>query len=94
MLRTEDRRQGDALGLPDAIDDVHDAATADQVRRNVEAMLREPLVGVRGEGDAELAVSAAVGLALYPGDGHNVDALIARADADMYTRKAGKGRRP
>ena len=69
------------------VDDVQDAATAEQVRRNVETLLREPLVSLRGEGDAELAVSAAVGLALYPGDGDSVEALIARADADMYARK-------
>lgn len=93
MMRAGDlvaRYAGDEFVI--LADDVHDAATADQVRRHVEAMLREPLVGVRGEGDAELAVSAAVGLALYPGDGGSVDALIAHADADMYRRKA-KGRR-
>lgn len=94
MMRAGDlvaRYAGDEFVI--LADDVHDAATADQVRRNVEAMLREPLVGVRGEGDAELSIGAAVGLALYPGDGDSVDALMAHADADMYKRKAHKGRR-
>jgi diguanylate cyclase (GGDEF)-like protein len=70
------------------VNDANDAASADQVRRHVEALLREPLTSVKGDGDANLAVSGAVGMALYPGDGDTVDALLAHADTDMYARKA------
>lgn len=70
------------------VNDVNDADAADQVRSHVEHLLREPLTSVRGDGDADLAVSGAVGLALYPGDGDTVDDLLAHADADMYGRKA------
>jgi diguanylate cyclase (GGDEF)-like protein len=70
------------------VNDANDAASADQVRRHVEALLREPLTSVKGDGDADLAVSGAVGIALYPGDGDTVDALLAHADTDMYARKA------
>ena len=70
------------------VNDANDAASADQVRRHVEALLREPLTSVKGDDDADLAVSGAVGMALYPGDGDTVDALLAHADTDMYARKA------
>ena len=76
------------------VNDANDAASADQVRRHVEALLREPLISVKGDDDADLAVSGAVGMALYPGDGDTVDALLAHADTDMYARKAaGKQQR-
>jgi diguanylate cyclase (GGDEF)-like protein len=70
------------------VHDVNDANAADQVRGHVEQLLREPLTSVKGDGDSELAVSGAVGMALYPGDGDTVDALLAHADTDMYARKA------
>jgi len=70
------------------INEVNDAQAADQVRRHVEQSLREPLTSIAVGGDTKLSVSGAVGLALYPGDGDTVDALLAHADKDMYARKA------
>jgi EAL domain-containing protein (putative c-di-GMP-specific phosphodiesterase class I) len=35
----------------------------------------------------EIAVSASLGIAMYPGDGENVDALLRNADAAMYHAK-------
>ncbi len=69
------------------VNDVNDANAADQVRRHVEQLLCQPLTSVKAVGDADLTVSGAVGLAMYPGDGHTVDALLAHADTDMYSRK-------
>jgi predicted signal transduction protein with EAL and GGDEF domain len=46
------------------------------------------LTSVRIEGDAQLSVGGAVGMAMYPADADSVDGLIAFADADMYERKA------
>ncbi len=89
MMRSGDlvaRYAGDEFVV--LVNDVADLAAADQVRRHVEELLREPLTTVRGPGGAELAVGGAVGLALYPGDGASVDALLAHADSDMYARKA------
>lgn len=45
--------------------------------------LQEPLVN---------AVGASVGVATYPEDGADVDALVKKADSDMYASKPGSGR--
>jgi diguanylate cyclase (GGDEF)-like protein len=70
------------------VNDVVDAESANRVRCHVEQLLREPLTSVRIEGDAQLSVGGAVGMAMYPADADSVDGLIAFADADMYERKA------
>ncbi|MEP7297300.1 MAG: diguanylate cyclase [Burkholderiales bacterium] len=79
------RYAGDEFAI--LINEVNDAQAGAQVRGHVEQALRAPLVSQTG-GDARLSVSGAVGLALYPGDGDTVDALLAHADKDMYDRKA------
>ncbi|MCX7031021.1 MAG: GGDEF domain-containing protein, partial [Spirochaetes bacterium] len=44
-------------------------------------------------GDSECAVSASIGIALYPRDGETPDALLKSADAAMYRAKLAGGNR-
>jgi len=45
-------------------------------------------------GTQRVALSASLGLALFPGDGEDASTLIARADAAMYrAKKRMQGRR-
>jgi diguanylate cyclase (GGDEF)-like protein len=50
---------------------------------NLDVGLAEPIVS---------AVGASVGVAAYPEDGSDVDALVRKADADMYSSKVEGGR--
>jgi diguanylate cyclase (GGDEF)-like protein len=66
------------------VDDVASPAAAAQVRAKVEALLcAQP---ERSDG-ARAAIGGTVGVAAYPEDGDSAEALVRRADADMYARK-------
>lgn len=54
------------------------------VARRILARLSEPIV-LEGR---EIAVTASVGIALYPADGSDVDTLMRNADAAMYNAKS------
>jgi diguanylate cyclase (GGDEF)-like protein len=70
--------------LLDSVTGAEDAAlVAAKVRGAVEA----PFLC---DGHA-VAVAASVGVGVYPGDGASPDALVKRADADMYRDKPGQG---
>jgi diguanylate cyclase (GGDEF)-like protein len=73
-------------------DEVVDDHAADQVRLHVERLLDEPLAGDVLGPAAGLSVGGAVGLAVCPRDAETVEGLLARADADMYARKAAAGK--
>jgi diguanylate cyclase (GGDEF)-like protein len=60
----------------------------DTLRSRLEKHLRA--VCFSGE---EIPLSLSVGLARFPADGENVDALLSVADARMYADKEAKGRR-
>ena len=69
------------------LDQVSNAEAAELIRRHVDAVLHEPLKSL-GDTPATRDLSgAAVGLALYPQDGDDAEALIRHADHDMYARK-------
>ena len=74
------------------VNDVSDAHAADQVRLHVEQLLQEPLSGDTLGAAVGLSVGGAVGLAVCPTDADTVEGLLARADADMYARKAAAGK--
>ena len=58
------------------------------------ALLREKIRKHIGESysidGVEIHITASIGLALYPADGQNYEALLNRADAAMYRDKAGR----
>jgi predicted signal transduction protein with EAL and GGDEF domain len=47
-------------------------------------------VALRGQ---EVAVGASIGVAVYPADGQEFEALLHAADLGMYAYKAGDGTR-
>jgi diguanylate cyclase (GGDEF)-like protein len=69
------------------LDRVADAKAADHVRVHIEDVLYEPLKSLGDSPGVRELSGAAVGLALYPGDGDDAEALIRHADHDMYGRK-------
>lgn len=72
------------LVVLDAVDNLREA---ELLRNKLEAALRMPLAALKGLTDEGPADGAAIGLAMYPGDGQDVQSLIHRADEDMYARK-------
>jgi diguanylate cyclase (GGDEF)-like protein len=69
------------------LDPVRSAEAAETIRRHVEDVLHEPLTTLGDAPGTRDLSGAAVGLALYPQDGDDAEALIRRADHDMYERK-------
>ena len=69
------------------LDPVSGAEAAEAIRHHVDAVLREPLRSLGDTAATRDLSGAAVGLALYPQDGDDAEALIRRADHDMYARK-------
>jgi diguanylate cyclase (GGDEF)-like protein/PAS domain S-box-containing protein len=58
------------------------SAAAHEAAARIEAAFDEPLA------DIDVPLRAAVGVACHPGDGDDLDALLAAADRAMYARKA------
>lgn len=78
------RYAGDEFVL--LLESVETRADAEAARSHLEAAMREPLQCL-----AELApghrAEASFGIAFYPDDGPDTEALLKHADADMYARK-------
>lgn len=70
------------LSAPEAL-----TARADDIRRALMAAIEEPFTATR------LTVSASFGIALWPRDGSNPDALQRNADLALYAAKADEGHR-
>lgn len=61
---------------------------AEQIREEFEALMRQPLHSVNlNELPGAPGAGAAIGLAIYPENGHSADELIAHCDHDMFARK-------
>lgn len=91
-LRAEDRLArigGDEFVVAAVIDDDRPSSLP-AITRHLAEQIRGP-VRVREE---NVSVSASIGLALYPKDGANLNALLASADEDMYRVKAQLRDRP
>jgi diguanylate cyclase (GGDEF)-like protein/PAS domain S-box-containing protein len=74
-----------AVVLPD----VAGRRDAESVARKIRAALAAPFRLGEGIGDAE--IGASIGIALYPADGEDADALVGAADAAMYRTKQACG---
>lgn len=87
--RSEDlvaRYAGDEfVVLLDALDSI---GRAQQVRSEIEQLLRQPLEALGADPATSVVVSGSVGLAVFEGLDFAAEDLIRRADTDMYRRKA------
>jgi len=72
------------LVLLDSIDRREDA---ERVCATLEEVLRQPLERLTGSSTLVPALGAAIGVAVYPEDGQDVETLLRHADQHMYTRK-------
>jgi diguanylate cyclase (GGDEF)-like protein len=72
------------LVLLDSIDRREDA---ERVREILEEVLRQPLERLTGSTTLVPALGAAIGVAVYPDDGQDVETLVRHADQHMYARK-------
>ena len=72
------------LVLLDSIDRREDA---ERVAATLEEVLRQPLERLTGSTTLVPALGAAIGVAVYPDDGQDVETLLRHADQHMYTRK-------
>ncbi len=79
---TVSRQGGDEFVL--LLDDIRIPEDAGRVAEKIIETLSQPYQ-IDGH---ELAISASVGLALYPENGEDIDALLRNADAAMYAAKA------
>jgi GGDEF domain-containing protein len=62
---------------------IADRAAAESIAARIIELLERPFrVGSRS-----IVVTASIGIALYPADGHTADTLVANADAAMYAAK-------
>ncbi len=70
--------------LLDAVDRREDA---ERVCATLEEVLRQPLELLTGSTTLVPALGAAIGIAVYPEDGQDVETLVRHADQHMYSRK-------
>jgi diguanylate cyclase (GGDEF)-like protein len=86
-VRGEDvvaRYAGDEFVI--VLDQVANRDTLEQVRNQIETILRQPLISL-GQAATETPAGGAVGAALFPEDGSNPDDLLKHADRAMYGDK-------
>jgi diguanylate cyclase (GGDEF)-like protein/PAS domain S-box-containing protein len=74
------------------LDSICDLDAARQVASKLVAALGEPMDIARDGGIESCCIGASIGVAIAPGDGNSVDALLHHADLRLYRAKAaGKG---
>lgn len=71
------------------LDAVHNRQDAESARNKLEQLLAEPLLALDPTAPGTQA-GASVGLAVFPDDGQDVEALVQHSDADMYRRKQAR----
>jgi diguanylate cyclase (GGDEF)-like protein len=81
------RLGGDEFCL--VLPDLSDTTSSENLRQEIAQNLKMTL----GTGKTSLTVSASVGLAIYPRDGADADALYKHADSLMYRDKIGRKNR-
>jgi diguanylate cyclase (GGDEF)-like protein len=69
------------------LDSIERREDAERVCSTLEDVLRQPLEVLTGSKTLAPALGAAIGMAIYPEDGQDVDTLIRHADQQMYRRK-------
>jgi diguanylate cyclase (GGDEF)-like protein len=69
------------------LDSIERREDAERVCEHIVALLRQPLELLTGSSTLVPALGAAVGVAVYPEDGQDVDTLVRHADQQMYLRK-------
>lgn len=71
------------------LDDVSNRDDANAARDKLKALLSETLLSIIGEDgiDPNGNIGAAIGVAICPDDGNDLDSLIKHADQDMYQHK-------
>ncbi len=69
------------------LDSIERREDAERVCGEIEQVLRQPLEILTGSKTLVPSLGAAVGVAVYPEDGQDVDTLIRHADQQMYLRK-------
>ena len=69
------------------LDSIERREDAERVCATLEEVLRQPLEVLTGSKTLAPALGAAIGMAIYPEDGQDVDTLIRHADQQMYMRK-------
>lgn len=87
-VRAEDtvaRYAGDEFLL--LLDAVSDRRDAERVRQHLEQAMREPLAALAEVAPDWPSAGASFGIAMFPGDGADLDTLVKVADQDMYRRK-------
>lgn len=77
------RLGGDEFAI--LMDGLQDPQTANVLGQRVIDAMRQPFVIM----DRELFITASIGIALYPTDDSNVENILAKADAAMYSAKSG-----
>ncbi|MNN48701.1 Diguanylate cyclase DosC [compost metagenome] len=82
------RLGGDEFAL--VLEELEDMQDAERLLERVRAALLSPMQYLRDGEEIALSVSASIGLAAYPADGAEVDALLHAADQAMYLIKRGR----
>jgi diguanylate cyclase (GGDEF)-like protein len=75
------------------LENVANREDADRARSKLEAALAQPFEALAGltPDAASFSAGAAIGVAMCPADGNDLQTLLKHADADMYSRKQLRG---
>jgi diguanylate cyclase (GGDEF)-like protein len=69
------------------LDSVESRTAAELARNHLATLLAEPLQCLSNAREDDIRMTAAIGIAMFPDSGLDVESLLKRADADMYQHK-------